>query len=169
MYDFYGRKKLGYYALAEAYAPVTASLAYDKFFWNAGDSFEAALTVQNDFEAAYAELSVSIRALDGGLYAVKQFAGQALENAPTRLGGVQWTVPDGVSGGFTVQILGTVGNTRVEKEYLMLIADIEGRPLAEQSGNAVANMAAQQCYYGSFADWRVVSAYAKRLRQRYPE
>lgn len=168
VYDFYGRKKLGYYALKEAYAPVTVSLAYDKLFWNAGDVFEGRLTAVNDFAADYAELSVSVVSLDGRVYQIKQFAGQVAENAPTALGNIQWTVPDGVSGGFMVRISGTIGQTAVEKEYLMLIADIAGE-FEPAGANPVANMAAQQCFYGSYADWRVVAAYAKKLREKYIE
>ncbi len=169
--DFYGGKKLGFYAHKEAYEPVTASLAYEKFFWEAGDVFEGSVTVQNDFAESYAELCAEVVSLEGEIYQTKQFVGKVAENAPTAMGKFTWTVPDGTKGGFVVRITGTVGETSVSKEYLMLIADI---PVAFEdvfSANIpekwLANL--KKNFYGKLADWKVVVAFVRKMRQTMPE
>lgn len=171
VFDFYGRKKLGFYALKEAYEPVTASLAYDKLFWNVGDVFEGRVTVQNDLEEDYAELKADITSLDGKVYQTKQFAGRVNANAPTFMGNFTWTLPDGVKGGFTVKITGIVGEKTVEKEYLLLIADIPGNAedLIDKDLPVTANMARQKGFYGSYADWKVVAEFAREMRKTRPE
>ncbi len=167
VYDFYGRKKLGYYALQEAYASVTASLQYDKLFWREGDCFEGRLTVQNDFDVAAAGLTVSICSLDGNtVYVQKKFNGMVKANMPTAMGNIVWTIPN-IMSGFLVRISGKIADTAVEREYLMFIAEISRTELFYN--DPVIKEIAEKCWNGDFADWQVALSYAKKLRERYPQ
>ena len=123
--EFYGGRKLGYYAVREAYEPVLASLKYKKLFYTSGEVFEAELWLINDRADAPYEISCAVIAEDGRVLHEQVFRGMAPEDLSFRTGHVAVPIPGDLTGSFSVRLTTACGDYTGEKEYLLLIADLD--------------------------------------------
>lgn len=128
--DYYGGKKLAWYFLQEAYAPVLASLRYHSLFYAPGDAFSATLFLQSDLPDGDYTL----------LYTVTDSQGNPLMEEPQgpllrccesgyihtdeviSLGEIAFILPKQISGSFSIRLHVECGGFSTEKEYLFLIA-----------------------------------------------
>lgn len=117
--DYYGGKKLAYYALRDAYAPVLASLSYEKLFWKPGEPFRAHLHILNDRADAPYEIRWEISAGEQ-LLASGTAVGTAHEDCSQEAGVLEATVPEGAEQ-ITIRLRTTCGAFQGSKEYLFLI------------------------------------------------
>lgn len=120
-----GGRKLAFYAMRDAYAPVLASLRYEKLFYLPGDSFRAELFLLNDRADADYTVAWSLCGDSGEVLLSGECSGRAPEDLSRQIGEIAWEVPAGYTGGFTVRLAVCCGEFRAEKEYLFLIADRE--------------------------------------------
>ena len=118
-----GGKKLAYYAMRDAYAPVLASLRYEKLFYLPGDGFRAEVFLLNDRPDADYSVAWTLCGDGGETLLAGKFTGRAPEDLSQKAGEIAWTVPAGYTGGFSVRMEISCGEFAAEKEYLFLIAD----------------------------------------------
>lgn len=123
--EYYGGRKLGYFAIKEAYESVLASLKYKKLFYEAGEHYEAEIWLINDKKDAEYQITYSITAEDGRMLSDGHFEGIAKEDVSFKAGDIAFDLPDDLTGSFTVTIATQCGDFRAEKIYLMLIADLD--------------------------------------------
>lgn len=123
--EYYGDKKLAYYFMREAYAPVLASLRYHKLFYEAGDRFEATLHLVNDRADAPYRVKCVIKTDKGSLLLEHTYSGIAPEDVSFEVGKISLSLPADLTGSFSVLLNVTCGGYADDKEYLMLIADRE--------------------------------------------
>ncbi len=123
--EYYGGRKLAYYAVKEAYAPVLASLKYKKLFYTPGEVFGAELWLINDRTDAPYEISCAVTGEDGHVLYEGTFTGTAPEDLSFRAGSLSIPIPEDLTGSFTVRLTTVCGDFRGEKDYLMLIADLD--------------------------------------------
>lgn len=168
--EFYGGKKLAYYFVREAYAPVLASLRYHKLFYVAGDRFEATLHLINDRSDAPYQVTCTVRRDDGKLLWEETYAGTAKEDVSFELGKISLVLPEDMTGSFSVCIKTSCGDFNGEKEYLMLIADqdipVEKTQLERYLDQAFAGKrkGRPEDFTRKRADWRAVAAYVDRVK-----
>lgn len=152
--DYYGGKKLAWYAMRDAYAPVLASLRYDSLFYAPGEHFEASLFLLSDLpDCSYAVTCTVTDETGGSLLpdgAIQQtIAGNICQDEVISLPTLTLDLPESITGSFSVCIHTECGSFSNEKEYLFLIAD-QGLPQER-------------------ADVRSVLSYVKRLEQSVSE
>ncbi len=133
--DYYGGRKLAYYFLKDAYAPVLASMRYRRLFYCAGDVFEASLHLLNDRkDASYlVECTLCERTRDqadggwrqGRTLFRQTFSGVAKEDVSMEIGSLSVKLPEDLTGAFSVILKTECGDFLQKKEYLLLIADRE--------------------------------------------
>ena len=123
--EYYGGKKLAYYATRDAYESVLTSLKYKKLFYTAGETYNAEIWLINDRADAKYTVDYSIVTEDGRTLAEGHFQGTAPEDVSFQVGSLTAVLPDDLTGGFSVHISTTCGDFRDCKEYLMLIADLD--------------------------------------------
>ncbi|MBR3927603.1 MAG: hypothetical protein IKJ65_01220 [Clostridia bacterium] len=123
--EYYGGKKLGYYAVKEAYESVLASLKYKKLFYTAGESFESEVWLINDKPDADYVIEYTAAAEDGKTLASGKFEGCAREDLSFKAGDIAFVLPTDIAGSFTISLKTLCGRYTSEKMYLMLIADLE--------------------------------------------
>lgn len=123
--EYYGGKKLGYYAVKEAYESVLASLKYKKLFYTAGESFESEVWLINDKPDADYVIEYTVAAEDGKTLASGKFEGCAREDRSFKAGDIAFVLPTDITGSFTISLKTLCGRYTSEKMYLMLIADLE--------------------------------------------
>jgi len=123
--EYYGGRKLAYYAVKEAYAPVLASLHYEKLFYTPGECFQAQIWLINDRRDADYTLRCTVLAEDGRELAAGRFHGHAQEDLSFQVSTVTARLPEDLSGSFTVRLETCCGGERSDKEYLMLMADLD--------------------------------------------
>ncbi len=123
--EYYGGKKLGYYAVKEAYESVLASLKYKKLFYTAREHFETEIWLINDKKDAGFRIEYTICAEDGRTLSSGRFEGIAKEDVSFKAGDIAFDLPEDITGSFTVTISTECGEFKSEKMYLMLIADLD--------------------------------------------
>lgn len=173
--EYYGGKKLAYYFMREAYAPVLASLRYQKLFYEAGERFEAALHLINDRADAPYRVECSVRTDGGRSLFEETYCGTALEDVSFELGKISLCLPKDITGSFSVFLNVTCGDYADSKEYLMLIADrdvpVKKTDLEIYMEQALAGKQKEQ--QNDFdvrrADPRKVVAYVDRMWERFGE
>ena len=117
--DYYGGKKLAYYAIQEAYGPVLASLRYDKLFYQPGEKFRAELHILSDRPDALYQISWEIAAGET-LLASGKAEGLACEDCSQKAGDLEALLPEGADH-FIVRLHTLCGSFDGRKEYLFLI------------------------------------------------
>lgn len=125
VYEYYGGKKLGYYAVKEAYESVLASLKYKKLFYEAGEHYASEIWLINDKKDAPYTISYAVTAEDGRTLSAGKFEGIAKEDVSFMAGGISLDLPADLTGSFTVTLTTECGGFKSEKIYLMLIADLD--------------------------------------------
>ena len=123
--EYYGGKKLAYYAIRDAYESVLTSLKYKKLFYDAGENFEAEIWLINDRPDADYTISYRIVTEDGRELSAGQFTGTAREDISFKVGSISAQLPDDLTGSFSILLDTACGDFRDTKEYMMLIADLE--------------------------------------------
>lgn len=123
--EYYGGKKLGYYAVKEAYDSVLASLKYKKLFYDAGERYEAEIWLINDRKDSNYEIDYTVTTEDGRTLSSGRLNGTAREDVSFKAGSIAFDLPDTITGSFTVHLSTTCGAYKSEKMYLMLIADLD--------------------------------------------
>lgn len=123
--EYYGGRKLAYYAVREAYESVLASLKYKKLFYEAGERYTAEIWLINDKKDADYAIDYSVTAEDGRTLSSGKFEGIAKEDVSFKVGDIAFHLPDDLTGSFTVSIKTKCGESESEKIYLMLIADLD--------------------------------------------
>ncbi|WMJ23696.1 glycoside hydrolase family 2 TIM barrel-domain containing protein [Paludicola sp. MB14-C6] len=121
--DYYGEKKLAYYVMRDAYLSVLTSLKYDKLFYKAGEAFNAELFIINDKRTADYKIKYEIVNQNNNTLSSAEFSGTATEDVSQKVGSIAFTIPESLTGGFTVRITTSCGDFNGTKEYLMLMAD----------------------------------------------
>ena len=123
--EYYGGKKLGYYAVKEAYESILASLKYKKLFYSAGEQFEAEVWLINDRSDAGYRIEYAVYTENGSQLANGAFEGIAKEDVSFKAGSIAFALPSDISGSFTISLKIQCGDFKSEKMYLMLIADLD--------------------------------------------
>ena len=123
--EYYGGKKLGYYAIRDAYESVLTSLKYKKLFYEAGETYEAQIWLINDRADAPYTIRYTVVTEDGRELAKGAFQGIAREDVSFQAGSIEATLPQDLTGGFSVILETQCGDFTDSKEYLMLIADLD--------------------------------------------
>lgn len=176
--DYYSGKKLAWYAMRDAYAPVLASLRYDSLFYAPGERFEASLSLLSDLPDCQYSVTCTVTDEAGcSLFpcgsARLDFCGSICQDQVISFESLTLDLPETITGSFSVRIHTECGDFSNDKEYLFLIADkdlpLELRPeeesqIQERKGKGLANG-----LYDKRADVRSVLAYVKRLEQSVSE
>ena len=123
--EYYGGKKLGYYAIREAYECVLASLKYKKLFYTAGEAFESELWLINDKPDADFVIQYTACTEDGKTLADGAIKGCAKEDRSFKVGEIVFALPSDITGSFTLSVKTKCGEFEKTKMYLFLIADLE--------------------------------------------
>ncbi len=173
-----GGKKLAWYAMRDAYAPVLASLRYDSLFYAPGERFEASLSLLSDLPDCRYTVTCTVTDQAGcsllpGDSRRLDFCGSIRQDQVISFEPLMLDLPETITGSFSVRIHTECGDFSNDKEYLFLIADkdlpLELRPeeesqIQERKGKGLANG-----LYDKRADVRSVLAYVKRLEQSVSE
>lgn len=123
--EYYGGKKLAYYFVRDAYAPVLASLRYHKLFYQPGEAFTATLHLLNDRADAAYRVEAVVKTQAGEVLWKQDYTGTAVEDVSFAVGEISLTLPQQLTGSFLVCLHTCCGDFEDTKEYLMLIADRE--------------------------------------------
>ncbi|MBQ4156638.1 MAG: hypothetical protein IJD86_00645 [Clostridia bacterium] len=121
--EYYGGKKLAYYAVREAYESVLASLKYKKLFYEPNETYQAEIYLINDQKDADYTIDYAVIAEDGRELCKGHLDGCAKEDVSFRAGEICIQLPSGLTGSFSVILNTACGSFRNTKEYLMLIQD----------------------------------------------
>lgn len=119
--DYYGGKKLAYYAMKEAYTPVLASLRYERLFYRTGEEFRAELHLLSDLPDSSFEVTFEIRCGEE-LLATGTKAGTIQEDTSFMLCTISQPIPEGTES-LSVRLRTSCGGFTGDKEYLFLIAN----------------------------------------------
>lgn len=122
--DYYGKRKLAYYFVAEAFAETTPILSYDSFTYSPGEVFRATVSVLSDFFPFDGEV-VGTVCHAGGEYKCLH-RGLRAEKYTTEIGEISFKVPENTDS-FEVRIALSTAGKSVEKSYLFLIRDPKTR------------------------------------------
>ena len=123
--EYYGGKKLGYYAIKEAYESVLTSLKYKKLFYTAGEKFESEIWLINDKPDADFVIQYTACTEDGKTLADGAIKGRAKEDLSFKVGEIAFALPSDITGSFTLSVKTKCGEFEKTKMYLFLIADLE--------------------------------------------
>ena len=123
--EYYGGKKLAYYAVRDAYESVLTSLKYKKIFHTAGETWEGEVWLINDRTDAEYTVAYSVVTEDGRTLAEGSLSGLAREDLSFRVGSIRAELPGDLTGSFSVILNTRCGGFRDTKEYLMLVADLD--------------------------------------------
>lgn len=175
--DYYGGKKLAWYSMRDAYAPVLASLRYNSLFYSPGDEFNAELWLTNDlpdspFAVTYTVADLNGTPLlhtdDGPLLRICE-SGIAQEDTSCMLCEISFTLPSEITGGFSICLQVDCGGFSCSKEYLFLIAD-KDIPLGLSSQERAELQSRSQFMSNGIdakrADTAPVIEYVKRFLQK---
>lgn len=121
--DYYGGKKLAYYFMRDAYQSVLTSLKYDQLFYQPNDIFKGEVYLINDNSDAEYSISYQVITTENKVLSEGSFKGIAKEDVSVKVGDINVTLPNEITGGFIIRLSTVCGNFSDEKEYLMLIAD----------------------------------------------
>lgn len=121
--DYYGGKKLAYYFMRDAYADVLTSLKYDKLFYSASEDFTSEIFIINDNKSTDFTVEYTVKTTDNNLIISDKISGIASEDISTKIGEINFKIPEKTTGGFIINLKTICRNSTSEKEYLMLIAD----------------------------------------------
>lgn len=121
--EYYGGRKLAYYAVKEAYASVLASLKYKKLFYEAGEHFEGEVWLINDRKDEDFGIHWQMITEDGRELAAGDFYGTAKEDVSFEVGTISAQLPANLTGSFSILLHTRCGEFEDSKEYMMLIAD----------------------------------------------
>lgn len=123
--EYYGGKKLAYYAIRDAYDYVLTSLKYKKLFYEAGETYEAEIWLINDRADAPYTIGYTVITEDGRELAKGNFSGIAQEDISFKVGSISAQLPDDLTGGFSIILETECGDFKDTKEYMMFIADLD--------------------------------------------
>ncbi len=123
--EYYGGKKLGYYAIKEAYESVLTSLKYKKLFYTADEKFESEIWLINDRKDTDYTIEYTANSEDGKTLSSGTFEGCAREDVSFKIGDIAIDLPGDITGSFTVSIKTKCGEFEKKKMYLFLIADLD--------------------------------------------
>lgn len=123
--EYYGGKKLAYYAVKDAYASILTSLKYKKLFHTPGETWEAEIWLINDRPDADYTIEYTVVTEDGRTLAEGRFDGTAEEDLSFNVGSLKAELPGDLTGSFSVVLNTRCGDFRDTKEYLMLMADLD--------------------------------------------
>ena len=163
--EYYGGRKLAYYAVKEAYAPVLASLKYKKLFYAPGEVFGAELWLINDRPDALYEIRCAVTAEDGRVLHQEVFTGTAPEDLSFRAGTIAVPIPQDLTGSFTVRLTTDCGGFHGEKEYLMLIADLD-IPVEPTAMDRTLYKTDPAMFTAKRASWESVARFTDRWWQK---
>ena len=91
--DYYGNKKLAYEVVRRCYANTVASLSYDKWVWEPGETLAFSVYITGDGAKSEARLNLSVTA--GGKELLKRaYSAGVGEGMTAALGGVSVAVPE---------------------------------------------------------------------------
>lgn len=101
--DYFGRPRVTYDAVRTAYAPLHASLRFDKILWSPGDPFSAGFFLTSDrLEETHARCAWRIIIADGKEVAADTIDVQLPANGSVQLGEVYWQIPEDYDSFFVV-------------------------------------------------------------------
>ena len=123
--EYYGGRKLGYYATKDAYSSILTSLKYKKLFYAPGERFDAQIWLINDRQDADYSILCRILAEDGRELACSSFEGIAKEDVSFQVGSITAQLPEDLTGSFSIYLETVCGRSTSTKEYLMLMADLD--------------------------------------------
>lgn len=164
--EYYGGRKLAYYAVKDAYASVLTSLKYKKLFHTPGEAWEAEVWLINDRSDAEYTIEYTVITEDGRVLAEGGFNGMAQEDLSFKVGSIKAELPGDLTGSFSVSLNTRCGEFRDTKEYLMLMADLE-IPLVlnaedERMAEAMKARLGFNPFEGKRADYASVIRYVDR-------
>ena len=143
---------------------VMASLPYQADF---SSYITEGLLINDRADAPY-EISCAVTAEDGRVLHEEVFTGTAPEDLSFRAGSIRVPIPEDLTGSFTVRLTTVCGDFRGEKEYLMLIADLDipVEPTAEDRQLMELYKTDGAMFTAKRASYRSVIRFADRWRQK---
>lgn len=123
--EYYGGKKLGYYAVKEAYDSVNVSLKYNRIFYSATDSFEGEMFIINDNKTADYKIDCKAVTDKGQTLFETSFSGVADEGKSQLISEIRFGFDKLDCDSFSLLLDISCGDYHAEKEYLMFIAEVE--------------------------------------------
>lgn len=168
--DYYGGKKLAWYFMRDAYAPVMTSLRYDSLFYTPGDTFQTTLFLLSDLPDAPFSVTYTLQDEKGAVLSEGSVSGLIRQDEVLQLSRISQVLPADITGSFSVLLHTTCGTVTSDKEYFFLIADQdlplqlteEERRKLLQNSKGLANGPDDKR-----ADAASVISYVKRLESLY--
>lgn len=87
--DYYRNPKLAYYMVAQAYAPVHASLRYDKLVWQPGETIQLGLYVSSDLPQGPVQVELRLLSDNGECVLNRRYETQAGDGYAVKLDDIQ--------------------------------------------------------------------------------
>jgi len=93
--DWYGRPKLSYYFVKNAYSPVLTSMKYSKRIWKAGNKFCGEVWVINDLDVSFENCTLEIKITNGEGRVLEEFSFivNIEKDSSRKIGVLKWKVP----------------------------------------------------------------------------
>jgi beta-mannosidase len=100
MVDWYGIPKPSYYFQKRASRPVHISADYEKYLWNAGETFKASVNLLNDTESPVRDCMFSVNLLDirGATLAGNSGPAQTEAGRSAGVGRIEYVIPASMAG-----------------------------------------------------------------------
>ncbi len=98
--DWYGTPKPSYYFLKRASRPIHISADYERYLWNAGETFKADIYLLNDMENPLKGLTYTAKLIgcEGSVLAEKVGSAAAGANSSVKISAIDYIVPDSMKG-----------------------------------------------------------------------
>lgn len=128
--DWYGEPKPSYYFLKRASRPVHISADYERYLWNAGETFRTDIYLLNDSHAPVSGLKfvATLMDRDGKVIAGKSGTAGAEVNSSVKVGAMECTIPIPMRGKvlfMSVQLKGKTGREISDALYPIAVSEGE--------------------------------------------
>ncbi len=122
--DYYGGRKLAYYAVKEAFRKAYPSLRYEKLLFAPGEEGRFVLYMTSDYAPAAWRVGVIIQTMAGKVLFEKSFDSTVGDGKSVAAG--EWKLNLPSSGSVVVKLTAENGKERVENHYILFVKDADG-------------------------------------------
>ncbi|MBQ6990896.1 MAG: hypothetical protein IJN58_07555 [Clostridia bacterium] len=122
--DYYGGRKLAYYAVKEAFRKAYPSLRYDKLLFAPGEEGRFVLYMTSDYAPAAWRVGVIIRTMAGKVLFERNLDATVGDGKSVAAG--EWKLNMPSSGSVVVKLIAENGKERVENHYILFVKDADG-------------------------------------------
>jgi hypothetical protein len=98
--DWYGTPKPSYYFMKRASRPIHISADYERYLWNAGETFKADIYLLNDTQNPLKECTFIAKLINSESEILTEKSGSAKTgaNSSTKMGGIEFKIPETMKG-----------------------------------------------------------------------